>query len=393
MTASCLTPKQAANIARGVYNVRLNTLEAISEGGIDLAIEGLFGAKAGAGRRFEGRSGGLLAIKAITGFGYLASGIGGREGELLVATRGTDIGVDWLSNFNMGLARGPTGDLVHAGFHDVWKSFRPEIERFVAGRRFSRVHCVGHSLGGALANLNAAWFAARGQAEVSLYTFGAPRIGLSGFHDALIAGIGATSIYRVRHVADPVPMIPIFPFQHVSDRRGGYLLKAGGGLVNPAAHSMLGSYIPGVGESDWRGLGTEADEASSDARIKQWIEASANGGAVQQYSATALGSIARALNWLIRQAGALVGVAAGSVLVAGATALDQVVWLLSQAAQLSKQIAGHLVAVMAAALRFIGKTMVSTAQMTAAFLSWVLGMLWSNVQSIAVRALSAIGLG
>ncbi|WP_293368949.1 lipase family protein [Nevskia sp.] len=385
-----LTPRLSATIAQSVYNVRTIEFNYAAQENL-LGIEGHFGAEAGKGRRLDGRSGAAI-FKPITGFGYLASGVGAREGELLVATRGTAIGVDWLSNLNIGMVRGPYGHLVHSGFHNVWGSFRDQIDSFLVGRRFTAVHCVGHSLGGALANLNAAWFAGRGQENVSLYTFGAPRVGLGGFHDALLASVRAGAIHRVLHIADPVPMIPIFPFLHVSPARGGHLLKGGGSLISIGAHSMADSYIPGVGEFGWGALGTEGDERTTDAKIRAWIDSAASGGAVQQYSALALGSIARALNWLISKAGAVVAGTIGTGLAIGMSALDQVAWLLSRAAAISKEISSMLLAVISAALRFTGRTAATAADLTTTFLRWTLNLLWSSMSIIATRALNAVGV-
>ncbi|WP_350643813.1 hypothetical protein, partial [Psychrobacter sp. HY3-MNA-CIBAN-0198] len=43
------------------------------------------------------------------------------------------------------------------------------------------VHCVGHSLGGAVASLVADWAKRRFSSDVKLYTFGAPKVGLTNF--------------------------------------------------------------------------------------------------------------------------------------------------------------------------------------------------------------------
>lgn len=390
MSITPLTPRQAALIARGVYQLRESAIADVLADGNDLGTGGEFALEAG--KRFEGRSG-ALAFKKLTGFGYVAAGTGRRQGELLIATRGTAIGIDWLSNFNVGVQRGPSSHLVHAGFHEVWKTFRDDLRDFVRGRNVSHVHCVGHSLGGALAGLNADWASSQRLAATSLYTFGAPRLGLPDFSRELTERLGADNIYRVSHVADPVPMIPIFPFRHMPYTRGGYVIRNGGGLISIAAHNMLGSYIPGVGTAGWDALANEDDEPTNDDKIKRWVESTSNSGGPAHLSASLLGLIARALNWLLKQAKNLVVGAIGTVVAIGATVLDQIAYLLARAADLSGEIAGWVRSLVGRIFSYLGRAMVGAAQITAAFLRWTLGLLWSSLQATATRALTYAGVG
>lgn len=75
------------------------------------------------------------------------------------------------------------------------------------------VHCIGHSLGGAIANLAAEWAANTLNKKVKLYTFGSPRVGFAsgGFANKLTTALLPENIHRVYHNNDPVPMIPTFP--------------------------------------------------------------------------------------------------------------------------------------------------------------------------------------
>jgi len=153
---STLTPEQAAAIASGVYALRDQTVTQAAERHDVLGCEGMFDVVDDS--RFNGVSGGLYVCKVLGGFGYIAEGIGRHVREILVATRGTAIAVDWLTNANIGIQPGPGGERVHAGFHETWKSFSAEVARFLRGRNPTVIHCVGHSLGGALATLNADYF-------------------------------------------------------------------------------------------------------------------------------------------------------------------------------------------------------------------------------------------
>ena len=84
-----------------------------------------------------------------------------------------------------------------------------------------RTVVVGHSLGGAIADLAAADLRRGGAGVVDLYTFGAPRVGgpiisdyisgISGIEGVEVgggSGSGNGSTYRVTHLDDPVPKLP-----------------------------------------------------------------------------------------------------------------------------------------------------------------------------------------
>ncbi|MCB1777549.1 MAG: lipase family protein, partial [Candidatus Competibacteraceae bacterium] len=220
---STLTPQQAAAIATGVYRLMNRSISELQARGGELGCEDRFAIDDSS--RFTGQSGGLIAWKEITGFGYIAAGQGSYQGEMLLATRGTQSKPDWLSNLNIGLQLGPGGYPVHAGFNEVWKSFAPEVRAFLRNRNPTLIHCVGHSLGGALASLGADYLSAAQAGAVKLYTFGAPRAGVGLFAESLSSRIGVDHMFRVYHTADPVPMIPVFPFQHAPVGKPGLSVR------------------------------------------------------------------------------------------------------------------------------------------------------------------------
>lgn len=384
------TPTEAARIARGVYGLRTETVSGLARDHRDLGCEGMFAVDDSS--RFVGRSGGLVVCKKLTGFGYIAAGEGRRQGEVLIATRGTDMPLDWLSNFNIGVQIGPGGHLVHAGFHDIWKSFAADIAGFLRGRNPSVIHCVGHSLGGALANLNADYLSSKGVGSVRLYTFGAPRAGTVPFARALTRRVGAAHMYRVHHRSDPVPMIPVFPFQHAPVHGTKYELTGRHtGLINSQAHSMLGSYMPGVDELGWLALARQGQDAMADAHTQSWLDQVAGGGGgIVPFGARALQMIGRALGWLLRQVrNVLVGVL-GTAAAVGMTVLDQLAWMISQAAQLSISVSSYVGTLIAAIFRFLGRAVVTGASMTMAFVRWVLDLLYSSLGNVARLALSVL---
>lgn len=392
-----LTPLDAARIAAGVYRLREHDIADLAALHQDLGCEDQFEVGVGsngavAGTRFTGRSGGLVVWKKITGFGYLAAGKGQRQGEVLVATRGTAIGVDWLSNLNIGVQIGPSGFPVHAGFNDVWQSFRDEVATFMRGRNPSVIHCVGHSLGGALATLNADSLSHARAGDVRLYTFGSPRVGTLTFANSLSGRLADGRIHRVYHRADPVPMIPVFPFFHVSTAWPACALAGGDrGPVSVAAHSMAGSYIPGVGNASWAALEHAAGTAG-EPDVPSWLDQVANGGgSILPLGARVLQMIGRALAWLVKQATkVLVGVF-GTTLTASMTVLDQLAWLLGKGAQATLDLGRYVTSFIDAVCRFLGRTATATVDVTAWFIRYMLDLLFTTVARMAAGAIHRLG--
>jgi triacylglycerol lipase len=230
-----LTPQQAAQIAEGVYHVQTQSIAAAlkSDKGVNLndGISGRFAVTDES--RVKGKSG-IRTWWPITGFGFLATGIGLFEGEAIIALRGTDGAHDWMTDANASSVGG-----VHSGFATTWASIKPQVDQFFRGRRFKTIHCIGHSLGGALATLAALHCAESGYGAPELYTFGSPRVGFESVAQRVTAAIGASRFHRVAHSADPVPMIPLWPFVHVPSTTEAIVLDPGGWLpINPFARRM-----------------------------------------------------------------------------------------------------------------------------------------------------------
>lgn len=387
---STLTPDQAAAIARGVYFLRDQTVsESVAQRDI-LGSEGLFNVTDGS--RFEGNSGGLYWCRVLSGFGYIAEGIGRHKGEILVATRGTAIAIDWLTNASVGLQRGPGGERVHVGFHETWKSFSADISHFLRGRNPTVIHCVGHSLGGALAALNADYFSSIRAGMVKLYTFGSPRAGTSMFAQSLDDRVGAENMFRTFHCADLVPMVPLFPFFHVPATNPGYQLGSGSrGLLSSGAHDMEKSYIAGVSRQSWTAMRNRDLGNDHKMNVQLWLEqVSAGSSGIVMGSTWALAMICKALTWLLDKAAllALSGISAG--LTAGLTALDYLAMMLGRGAELSIEISTYLSTIITAIFRFLGRSVIAGASLTLSFIRWVLDLLYHSVATVAGRALSLL---
>ncbi|WP_245597615.1 lipase family protein [Psychromonas aquimarina] len=173
-----------------------------------------------------------------TGFAVIGKGKQGGQyqGHHVIAFRGTASKRDAITDLHCGLSTSANNLPVHAGFNKSFNSMKSALETYFTKNDMGPVHCVGHSLGGALATLAANWLKARYKGRpVNLYTFGSPRIGYEGFANQTKASLN--KIYRCIHAADPVPLVPLWPFVHTN---GEYLLNAGPS-ISAEAHKMAGN--------------------------------------------------------------------------------------------------------------------------------------------------------
>lgn len=107
----------------------------------------------------------------------------------------------------------PVVCLAHSGFWNTWQQSSTDIINallpVVQANPQNRLVVTGHSLGGALATLAATVL--RGSPynlELDLYTFGSPRVG-NYFLARHISRQGMGNNYRVSHIHDPVPGLPL----------------------------------------------------------------------------------------------------------------------------------------------------------------------------------------
>jgi len=378
-----LSLQDVASIAAGVAELREATIGDFIRSGGALGCEGLF--KVQDDSRFTGKSGGYV-FRKLSGFGYIAAGEGTRQGEILIATRGTKTPYDGLSDFHLSLCRGPSGAPVHIGFQRVWESYAGEIRAFLQGKNPTHVHCIGHSLGGAEAMLNGD-FCAANKLPVSIYTFGCPRVGHRSFSEGLTRAVGAANIYRVSHTTDPVTMVPSYPFTHAPYGGKHYTIDRGG-LVGPNAHYM-DTYVASVSGKSWSSLAnSQVSTDWTDMVARTWLEAvKGGGGGIMMYSGASLEVIGQALRWIIKKAISLGLVFPTCNALGGAlTAVDLLATLVDQSATLSKDIAEDVKTIMGAILRFLGRSAATTAELTHQFVRWVFDLLYSSISSMANRA-------
>lgn len=153
---------------------------------------------------------------------------------LYVAFRGTQTYADLWHDLDARLL--PIDDAhpsikCHAGIINKYESLRGELEVLVFrnSRKFDKIVCTGHSLGGGLATLAAPNLGKMlPTKKVECITFGSPRVGGKEFNRFYHTFVDQSA--RIVNENDPVPHLPFWePFMHVSD---AYHITPEGHLVN-----------------------------------------------------------------------------------------------------------------------------------------------------------------
>jgi hypothetical protein len=383
-----LDPNTAARIAAGVYLVQDTPIANLTIGPSLLGSEGLF--DVGNARTFDAQTG-IGSYTEISGFGYIAPAIGAMRGEYLIAIRGTNLmPFDGLTDLHATSTRGASGHRIHTGFLTAFES-RPrgpavDIRNYFRGKSPSRIHVVGHSLGGALATLTADMLSTAGVSEVLLYTFGCPRVGDRGFANELRGSIGSGNIYRVYHPADPVPMLPVFPYIHVPPGHAGYAIDPNSNLlVSVGRHSSVNSYVPGTAGTSWSGLRAAGRYVANTSDVERWLVNATLSGSFMG-SASLLNQILTVLQWILIRAFQ----GAAFVIGAGQTLLDRIASLLARGAELAVELAMYTEALVRAIFRFLGRTIATGVRLTTAFLRWVLDLLFTSISNVATQAINLI---
>ena len=221
----------------------------------------------------KGKTGGPGFIKCRTAFGFMLIGKGQYAGHAVILFRGTQYLADWLSNFNFDLSRSSYAHPVHDGFNRAFKSMLPQLKEFMSyllKLNIVEIHCIGHSLGGALATLAAEWMHNAYCKKPYLYTFGSPRVGLLDFSESCVRKLDASRIFRMYHQTDIVPFLPMWPFIHTPNEAYSYCLPSPGPIPWKTYHSMK-KYVNSAIKRGWGNLGIKP-EVNSEEQISIWLK-------------------------------------------------------------------------------------------------------------------------
>lgn len=371
-----LLPKDAVDAAIGSYAIEGPGSDAEQKFSIYENLTDNFSFSKGG--RFESTTGAFL-LKSKSGFGVIAKGKGKHAGEALVAIRGTATLKDWLTDGNTGIQMSRTGKVVHAGFNRVFNEFEPDLRRYFQANSISRVHCVGHSLGGALASMTADWLKNNNLASPYLYTFGSPRVGFQPFATRLTQQTGADKIFRVHHHNDIVSHVPVWPFVHVPQPGLSCTLQDHGyNFISAHYKENYSKSLKGI--TDWGEIKIPVIEDVADVQIENWLSMDT----VNVLSTYTLSMIGKAIKYILKGA----GVVAQLTAIAGVTVLDQLSYALDKAIQVSKTISSWVAMLIKKILSAIGIAITTTANLTVEFIRWVFDALSSAVNNAVTSALA-----
>ncbi|SNY45003.1 Lipase (class 3) [Arsukibacterium tuosuense] len=389
MTA--LTPRVAAELADIVYQIERPSASGIyrlNMGNYELRNCFNFDLSEGP---VTGVSGGSLfsLFNKTTGFALVGKGINQFAKDYVVTIRGTQINRDWLTNANIGLSGGDNNTVVHAGFNKAFHSMKGALEKILApllaGNAGATVHCVGHSLGGALASLTADWLKNSYKCNVNLYTFGAPRVGMHAFAKKHTGTINA--IYRCTHGADPVPMIPLWPFIHAPYAGTEYRLDSGSG-ISVEAHGMAENKSPGylntANSRNWQALNKRSAVNLAQIRLKY---ENRNQASFSTYWAD---KISAALITLLKDAGYYTAVLAQASIGTSLTFYDLLARSLESIAKASAKYAEQARGLLGHMLVFARQAVTTVTDLSYKFIRWVFDKTLAALYRSARDAISSV---
>ena len=379
-----LTPVDAARAADAVYGIIDSSYVAAAFNEAPSLLENFdLTSKA----RFEGTAGALI-FKYRSGFGVIAKGKGKFQGDALLAIRGTRSLVrdGIFTDLNVGFDTSPAGQMVHSGFNKTFGSFFGQhVRPFLARNQVTRVHCVGHSLGGALATLAADRIATEGLGQPTLYTFGSPRVGSMAFAQKFTASVGTRRIHRACHKTDIVSMVPMWPFMHVPHwGRECYIESPG--IVPGLSYHYMNTYVASVNGKTWSGLRKFAPPQDFDAAVTSWLQN-------QHRFGMTIGNILmfnHAIAYLLKKILYATGIVVQAGLSSGLTLFDALAQALARGAAASKQIKDEVGGLLRRALAMLGRTAAQVGEITASFIRSVLMALARQVYRVAYGALEAV---
>jgi pimeloyl-ACP methyl ester carboxylesterase len=300
MASFALAPKEAANIALNSYfalkdwALKLPTAGVESRGKVqDLVLgsgntNGKFPTNSSVGTSLPGAKlgqifSGSTGWNTASGFGYVLHFERAGLRHAVIAVRGTRPELGWYDiGTDFRFAHAGFGDFgrVHKGFANAFGSILPQLQR-EQGAILSAdvIHCVGHSLGGAIATLAAGHYATLNR-NVRLYTFGSPRVGYRDAHQMFEKRIGKDNIFRVAHNRDPITMIATYPYKHVLapyTEPNNFTLNSPNASISMDNHDMQ-QYVGSLnGADNWssvRGQAAACDHSNS--KLAQALMGDAN---------------------------------------------------------------------------------------------------------------------
>jgi len=303
---------------------------------------------------------GSRLINTRDGFGICAVGGKGYEKDMFLLFRGStsaNNNADWISNGRIGVTATINGP-VHIGFQNIFSSMLPEIRKFVSQHETGTTtfHCIGHSLGGAIATLTANWLRSNKTRAVKLYTFGAPKLGMFLFSSVFTNKIGKDNIFRAYHPTDPVPMIPLFPFVHAPLPGYGHYIPVNENMISVAAHD-IGLYVKSVSGSTWGDLERRSPPYTIESAVEQWLQSKAP---VSASSPKIWEWINSGLIYVLKKIIGNAALALQAGFIGALTVADTIAYILRKGIDLSKAIGQWVVHLMRKIMQVLGLRVVES---------------------------------
>jgi hypothetical protein len=333
-----LSPSLASRLALQVYDVNSGNVDALES----FLSQKIF--SRGNQALLKAAVGGRIIKAARDSFGLCAAGAGNYNGDLFFIFRGTTEAnnkADWLTDARIGICTSKTGLPVHIGFNHAFNSMLPEIRKFITeANPTGYIHCIGHSLGGAVASLAADWVSKNRPNTVKLYTFGAPRVGTQFFVSSTTDSVRNTNMHRVYHRTDPVPMVALYPFmQAPCSTVGHHFIYSNEPLISGAAH-LMDKYVKSVRDQSWNTLSAVPEPPYTlEAAIEQWLKSKSP---VDTSSATFWRWVDSALIYVLKKISLAAILTLQGAIIGTMTLADKIAYLLAKGIELADHISNWI---------------------------------------------------
>lgn len=377
MGGLALSPQFSAEIAANVYQVK----DDLARRAFKAEYKKIFNMEESI--MATAKTGAFVLLKKPHVMGFFATGLAEYKNQAFFAFKGTDGLYDALSDGNTGIKASHTGCYVHQGFYYAFNSMVTELRQFLSSLKGITVaHCIGHSLGGAVATLAADWIKTSGVAgQVNLYTFGSPRVGLDMFAKKCTSRLVADNVYRVYHKTDPVPMVPTWPFSHVPTSGVDYLLNSPVS-VPPWKYHFMEHYQNSVRNSDgWASIKNNRPKGYGQLAIEKWLQSDN----IVSFEANTLELLDAALVYVIEKVINLAGIVIVTAFATGFTLLDRMAVFMAKAAKATVKVSVwvyHLIRKMAA---LIGVVVKEGMDLTVDFIRMVFNRVYRKVAEMVWR--------
>lgn len=383
-----ISPEIAAQLADEVYGVRDEFRLKF------FLLKPLFSSSQQQKTSFKATVGGRL-INTQDGFCVAARGGAEYRNDLFLMFRGStqsNYGADWISNARCGVTSSAAG-LVHVGFSHIFSSMRLDLDRFISQQMADRenpvqtIHCIGHSLGGAVATLAADWAKRTTHKNVVLYTFGAPKPGFEGFAKNFTTKLSPENVHRVYHATDPVPMVPLYPFTHPPVPGCGHFMGSSDALLSAGAHGM-GKYIQSVKDTTWKSMQSHPPTSAYDKVVEKWLESEES---LNPFNADTWGWIDAGLAYVLKKILGTAAVIMQGPFVGTLSLVDKIAWILHKGIDLTIDAGKWVLMLMRKMMQLLHMKVVDTAkELTRALMRAVLERIMGKITQEARNALQQL---